>query len=256
MTTLERLLDVRKRRGAGYLVLIDPDKVEPSKLPSLVEQATEAGADGFLVGGSLMVRDQFETVLTRVKQATPLPVMIFPGSLFQVSATADAILYLVLVSGRNPDHLIGNQVVAAPIIRSIGLEAISTAYMLVEGGATTSAEFMSGTRPLPANKPDIAVAHALASEYIGMKLLYFDAGSGADHPVSDAIITSVARATTLPIVVGGGIRTPAEAHQKVKAGASFIVTGTVIEENGRPALLKEFADAVHNGVVKTREKAT
>jgi len=248
MTTLQRLLDIRSRRGAGYLVLIDPDKVDVNALPTLVEQATEAGADGFLVGGSLMVRDQFESVLKLVKRSTPLPVLIFPGSLFQVSATADAILFLVLVSGRNPDHLIGNQVIAAPVIRSLGLEAIATAYMLVEGGATTSAEFMSGTRPLPPHKPDIAVAHALAAGYIGMKLLYFDAGSGADHPVPEAIIRSVARVSTLPIVVGGGIRTPEEARQRVQAGASFIVTGTVIEERGRSSILKEFADAVHTGV--------
>ncbi|MEK6649346.1 MAG: geranylgeranylglyceryl/heptaprenylglyceryl phosphate synthase [Bacteroidota bacterium] len=130
----------------------------------------------------------------------------------------------------------------------MGLEPISTAYMLVEGGATTSAEFMSGTRPLPRNKPDIAVAHALAAEFIGMKLLYFDAGSGADHPVSDAIVRSVAHASSLPIVVGGGIRTPEEAHRKVQAGASFVVTGTIIEEQGHHSILREFADAVHNGV--------
>jgi putative glycerol-1-phosphate prenyltransferase len=248
MKTLQRLLDIRSRRGAGYLVLIDPDKVEMPHLPTLVEQATEAGADAFLIGGSLMVRDQFESVLKLVKNSTSLPVIIFPGSLFQVSSIADAILFLVLVSGRNPDHLIGNQVIASPMIRSMHLEAISTAYMLVEGGVTTSAEFMSGTRPLPHNKPDIAVAHALAAEYMGMKLLYFDAGSGAERPVSDAIIRSVARASTLPIVIGGGIRTPEEAHKKVLAGASFVVTGTIIEERGNHSMLKEFADAVHTGI--------
>ncbi len=248
MTTIQRLLDIRARRGAGYIVLIDPDKVEAGQLPRLVEHATEAGADAFLVGGSLMVRDQFDAVLKLVKNSTTLPVIIFPGSLFQISPVADAILYLVLVSGRNPDHLIGNQVVAAPMLKAMGLEPISTAYMLVEGGATTSAEFMSGTRPLPRNKPDIAVAHALAAEFIGMKLLYFDAGSGADHPVSDAIVRSVAHASSLPIVVGGGIRTPEEAHRKVQAGASFVVTGTIIEEQGHHSILREFADAVHNGV--------
>ncbi|MEK6649830.1 MAG: geranylgeranylglyceryl/heptaprenylglyceryl phosphate synthase, partial [Bacteroidota bacterium] len=153
MSTIQRLLDIRARRGAGYIVLIDPDKVEAGQLPRLVEHATEAGADAFLVGGSLMVRDQFDAVLKLVKNSTTLPVIIFPGSLFQISPVADAILYLVLVSGRNPDHLIGNQVVAAPMLKAMGLEPISTAYMLVEGGATTSAEFMSGTRPLPRNKP-------------------------------------------------------------------------------------------------------
>lgn len=252
MTTIQRLHDIRARRGAGYFVLIDPDKVEAGQIPRLVENATEAGADAFLVGGSLMVRDQFDAILTRVKNSTSLPVIIFPGSLFQISPVADAILYLVLVSGRNPDHLIGNQVVAAPMLKAIGLEPISTAYMLVEGGSTTSAEFMSGTQPLPRNKPDIAVAHALAAEYIGMKLLYFDAGSGADHPVSDAIVRSVAHYSSLPIVVGGGIRTPEEAHRKVQAGASFVVTGTIIEEQGHHSILREFADAVHSGVAAKR----
>ncbi len=252
MTVHQRLLDVLQRRGAGYFVLIDPDKVDPKQLPRLVETATEAGADAFLVGGSLMVRDQFDAVLRIVKGATPLPTIIFPGSLFQISSVADAILYLVLVSGRNPEHLIGNHVIAAPMLKAMSLEPISTAYMIVEGGSTTSAEFMSGTRPLPRNKPDIAVAHALAAEYMGMKTLYFDSGSGAEHPVSDAIIRSVRHYCSLPIIVGGGIRTPDEAHRKVQAGASFVVTGTIIEEQGHHSILKEFADAVHNGVPSSK----
>lgn len=252
MTVHERLLDTQARKGAGYLVLVDPDKVDPKQLPRLIESATEAGADGILVGGSLMVRDQFDAVLRIVKNATPLPTIIFPGSLFQISSVADAILYLVLVSGRNPEYLIGSHVIAAPMLKAMNLEPISTAYMIVEGGATTSAEFMSGTRPLPRHKPDIAVAHALAAEYMGMKMLYFDSGSGADHPVSDAIIRSVRHYSTLPIIVGGGIRTPEEAHRKVQAGASFVVTGTIIEEQGHHSILKEFADAVHNGAATVK----
>ncbi len=159
----------------------------------------------------------------------------------------------MLVSGRNPEYLIGSHVIAAPMLKAMALEPISTAYMIVEGGSTTSAEFMSGTRPLPRNKPDIAVAHSLAAEYMGMKLLYFDSGSGAEHPVSDAIIRSVRHYCSLPIVVGGGIRTPEEAHRKVQAGATFVVTGTIIEEKGHHSILKEFADAVHGGVSKAKQ---
>jgi phosphoglycerol geranylgeranyltransferase len=137
MTTLEKLAEVRKTRGAGYLILIDPDKIDSAKLPSFVRDATEAGADGFLVGGSLLLSNEIEKLIQLIKSNTSLPVIIFPGSLFQVSPVADAILFLLLISGRNPEHLIGNQVTAAPIIKRIGLEAISTGYMLIEAGKTT-----------------------------------------------------------------------------------------------------------------------
>ncbi|MGB2869650.1 MAG: geranylgeranylglyceryl/heptaprenylglyceryl phosphate synthase [Bacteroidota bacterium] len=246
MHTLERLQKIKEDRGAGYLVLIDPDKNDPTTLPRFVRDATEMGADAFLVGGSLMFSNEFDQVLGVIKQNTSVPVIIFPGSLFQVSSVADAILFLILISGRNPEHLIGNQVAAAPVIRKMGLEAISTGYMLIEAGKTTSAEFMSNTKPIPHNKPDIAVAHALAAEMIGMKLLYLDAGSGADFPVPDAMIQKISKYCGLPMIVGGGIRTPEEAHKKVQAGASFVVTGTVIEENSHMPLIREFAEAVHS----------
>jgi phosphoglycerol geranylgeranyltransferase len=165
----------------------------------------------------------------------------------QVSPLADAILFLVLISGRNPDYLIGNQVIAAPIIRRSGLEALSTGYMLVEAGNTTSAEFMSNTKPIPRDKPDIALAHALAAELIGMKLLYLDAGSGARESVSDDMLRTIAQRCSLPIIVGGGIRTPEEARKKVEAGASFVVTGTITELNNHHSFIREFAEAVHTG---------
>lgn len=250
MGTLERLLTIKNEKGAGYLILLDPDKVRDNEISEFVRDATEAGADGFLIGGSLLVSNHFEKTVQTLKRNTTLPVVIFPGSLFQVSASADAILFLVLISGRNPEHLIGNQVVAAPIIRNIGLEAISTGYMLVESGTTTSAEFISNTKPLPRNKPEIAVAHAIAAETIGMKLLYLDAGSGADAPVPDAMIGAIARHCSLPMMIGGGIRTPQQAHEKVRAGASFVVTGTILEEHNHRSVIKEFADAVHSARVK------
>ena len=128
----------------------------------------------------------------------------------------------------------------------MGLETISTGYMLIDGGKTTSVEFMSNTRPIPSNKADIAVAHALAAEMIGMKILYLEAGSGAEHPVPDIMIQKVSKYCSLPLIVGGGIRNPEEARKKVEAGASFIVTGTIIEENGNSSMLKEFADAIHH----------
>ncbi|MBM4169687.1 MAG: geranylgeranylglyceryl/heptaprenylglyceryl phosphate synthase [Ignavibacteria bacterium] len=245
MSTWQRLLKIRQDRGAGYFILIDPDKVEGGNLADFVRSATEASVDGFLVGGSLILSDGFDERIREIKQNTSLPVMIFPGSLFQISSSADAILFLVLISGRNPDHLIGNQVVAAPIIKKMQLEAISTGYMLIGTGKMTSAEFMSNTKPIPAHKPDIAVAHAIAAETIGMKLLYLDAGSGADGTIPETMIAAIARHCSLPIAIGGGIRTPEEAARKVAAGASFIVTGTIHEEQAHRELMREIVDAVH-----------
>jgi putative glycerol-1-phosphate prenyltransferase len=247
MTTYDRLLKVRQERGAGYFVLLDPDKNDLESLPSFIREATEAGADGFLVGGSLMLTNVFEDHLRTIKQNTSVPVIIFPGSIMQVSPLADAILFLVLISGRNPDYLIGNQVIAAPIVRRAGLEALSTGYMLIEAGNTTSAEFMSNTKPIPRDKPDIALAHALAAELIGMKLVYLDAGSGARESVSDDMLRTIAQRCSLPIIVGGGIRTPEDARKKVEAGASFVVTGTITELNNHRSFIREFAEAVHAG---------
>lgn len=246
MTTFQRLMTIRKERGAGYLVLIDPDKNEKDKLAAFVHEATRAGVDGFLVGGSLLLTDEFESHLQTIKGNTTVPVLIFPGSLFQVSSIADALLFLVLISGRNPDHLIGNQVIAAPIVKKTGLETISTGYMLIEAGNMTSAEFMSNTKPLPRNKPDIALAHALAAELIGMKILYLDAGSGAEASVPDETIRTISSHCPLPLIVGGGIRTPQEARRKAEAGASFVVTGTVTERDDLGSLVEEFATAIHS----------
>ncbi len=250
MTTFDRLMSSRKQRGAGYLILIDPDKIQEDRLPAFVRNATEAGVDGFLFGGSLVMTGEFEKHITVIKRNTTLPVVIFPGSLSQISPAADAILFLVLISGRNPDHLIGNQVLAAPIIKKLGLEAISTGYMLIGTGTMTSAEFISNTKPIPQHKPEIALAHALAAETIGMKCLYLDAGSGADQSVSDEMITTLSRHCSLPMIIGGGIREPEDARRKVEAGASFIVTGTIMEEQGHSDLIRRFAEAVHSAKVK------
>ncbi len=240
------LLQSAQTRGASYLVLIDPDKIANEKLPAFVEQATADGVDGFLVGGSLIVDDSFERCITTIKKHTTVPTVIFPGGLMQISKEADAILFLSILSGRNPEHLIGSQVLAAPIVKKIGLEAISTAYMLVESGKTTSAEFMSNTRPLPRHKPDIAVAHALAAEILGFKMIYLEAGSGAEQSVPEEMIGAVSKYCSVPLIVGGGLRTPEDAHRKVLAGAKFIVTGTVLEKDGSANLVKEFAAAIHS----------
>ncbi|MDZ7374020.1 MAG: geranylgeranylglyceryl/heptaprenylglyceryl phosphate synthase [candidate division KSB1 bacterium] len=245
MSVYERLLQAASEKGAGYLVLLDPDKNDENGLRRAAEQAQESGADALLVGGSLLLTPGFQAAVRAVRSVARVPVIIFPGSTHQVCAEADAILFLSLISGRNPMHLIGLQVIAAPLIKAMGIEAIGTGYILVESGRMTSAEFMSDTRPIPREKPDIAKAHALAAEYLGMKLVYLEAGSGAQYPVPDEMVKAVAEYVTVPVVVGGGIRTPEEAHRKARAGARFVVIGNVLEDRGSPQLLREFADAIH-----------
>ncbi|MCX6137072.1 MAG: geranylgeranylglyceryl/heptaprenylglyceryl phosphate synthase [Ignavibacteriales bacterium] len=245
MSIYQTLLSASASQGAAYCVLVDPDKIAPETVAPFIEQATEAGVDAFFVGGSLVMADTFEECIRSMKAHTTKPVVIFPGSIQQISKSADAILFLSIISGRNAEHLIGDQVLAAPIIRKMNLEAISTGYMLIESGKTTSAEFMSGTRPIPRDKPDIAAAHALAAEYLGFKLVYLEAGSGADQSVPEEMIAAVAHYCSIPLIVGGGLRTPEAAQKKVKAGARFIVTGNVLESGSSASLIKEFADAIH-----------
>ncbi|MGQ9561590.1 MAG: geranylgeranylglyceryl/heptaprenylglyceryl phosphate synthase [Candidatus Oleimicrobiaceae bacterium] len=245
MRVYDYLMATRERRGAGYLVLFDPDKEEVVKAAARAELCQEAGVDALLVGGSLLLTPAFEHLLAELKKRLHIPLIIFPGGVRQVSPHADAILFMSLVSGRNPEHLIGDQVVAAPLVKACGLEPIPTAYMLIESGQTTSAEYMSNTRPIPRHKPDIAAATALAAEFLGMKLIYLEAGSGAAHSVPPEMIKAVSSYVTLPVVVGGGITSPQEARAKVDAGASFVVTGNVLEGGNDVQLVRRFAEAVH-----------
>ena len=245
MTIYQKLIAIHKSRGAGYLVLIDPDKQRPEELSKFARTCEAQGADGLLVGGSLLLNDDFDKAVKAIKKAVRIPVILFPGNGRQLSRHADAVLFMSLISGRNAHFLIGEQVVSAPLVRALGIEPISMGYMLVESGSTTAAEFMSHTKPLPRHKPEIAAAHALAAEYLGMKLVYLEAGSGAEQSVPEAMIQAVRKTVTIPVIVGGGIREPEDANSKVKAGASFVVTGNVLEKSGNNRLIREFADAIH-----------
>lgn len=236
--------EVLKRHRAGYLVLIDPEQCEVASCAKLARDIEQAGADAILLGGSFLTTE-LHPIAETLKSATRLPIVLFPGDSMHLTAHADAILYLSLISGRNPNYLIGEQVKAAPWIQRYALEPIPTGYLLIESGNRTAVEFMSGTMPIPRDKPDIAGPHALAAQYLGMKLVYLEAGSGAKHPVPNAMITAVKARISIPLIVGGGIRTPELAEQRVNAGADFIVTGNVLEETGSLALMKQFADAVH-----------
>ncbi len=245
MKTFEYLLDIRGRKGAGFLLLLDPDKLANENLGNIVKHAQNSGVDAFLVGSSLMTRDVFEKSLGEIKKHAKVPVIIFPGSLFQISGQADAILFLSVLASRNTDLIVGNHVHAAPLIRQHKLETIAMAYLLVESGKLTSAHFMSDSFPIPREKPEIAAAYAMAAEMFGMKLVYLEAGSGANESVPGEMVQKVARAVNIPVIVGGGIRNPEKARELAQAGASFIVTGNFFEHDGNSNRLREFAKAVH-----------
>jgi len=245
MKTYEKLIALKKTR-ASYFCLIDPDKLNKFQAVETAIKCEKNGADGILVGGSIMLKNNFEQNLKIIKENVKIPVLIFPGIFNFVSPFADALLLLSVITSRNPQMLIGEQVRAAPLIKHHNLETIGTGYMLIESGETTSVHFMSGSMPLPRTKNDIAVAHALAGQYLGMKTIYLDAGSGAKNPVPDEMITAIRQNVDLPIILGGGIDTPEIAAQKAKAGADFIVTGNILEKNNNPKLIREFADAIHS----------
>lgn len=243
-SVLDYFNEVLRKHNAGYFVLIDPEQCEVDKCTKLAVEIEQAGADAILLGGSFLTND-LHPIAKALKHETELPIVLFPGDSMHLTPYADAILYISLISGRNPNYLIGEQVKAAPWIQRYALKPIPTGYMLIEGGNTTAVEFMSGTVPIPRDKPDIAGPHALAAEYLGMQMVYLEAGSGAAHPVPDEMISAVKNQISIPLIVGGGIRTPKIAAEKVKAGADFIVTGNVLEKNGSFELMKAFANAVH-----------
>jgi phosphoglycerol geranylgeranyltransferase len=248
MNIYNYLLQTIEKKGAAYLILLDPDKLTPDKLEHFIKKCVDAQVDGFLAGGSLMLNGDFDGFIENLKQVTKLPIIIFPGSINQVSSHADAILFLSVVSGRNPEHLIGKHVLSAPLIKRANLEPISTGYILVESGTSTTAQYMSGSLPIPRNKPEIAAATALASEYLGMKLIYLEAGSGAQQTVPNEMVKAVSSVCSVPIIVGGGIKSPNIAREKVDYGAKIIVTGNFFENENNWSLIKEFADAVHKNV--------
>ncbi|UCF78959.1 MAG: geranylgeranylglyceryl/heptaprenylglyceryl phosphate synthase [Candidatus Eiseniibacteriota bacterium] len=199
----ERLLSVATRRGSAFLVLVDPDAVRPDAAADFAALCNEGGADGFLVGGSLTFSGNLDELIRSIKRSSSLPVVLFPGNACQISESADAILFLSLLSSRNPDFLIGEHVKAAPIVRRLSLEVVPTAYLLIESGTLTSVQYVTQSLPIPREKTDIAVAHALAGEYLGMKLVYLEAGSGAKLPVPREMIEAVCAAGSLPVAVGG-----------------------------------------------------
>lgn len=237
----------RKQMGkSGFAVLVDPDNISLSEMPKLAELCNDAEVDYLFVGGSLVVKDQLDQCIQNFKAESDIPVVLFPGSHAQVSPYADALLYLSLISGRNPDLLIGQHVVSAPAIRSSGLEVISTGYIVVDGGVPTTVSYMSHSAPVPANKPDIAMCTAWAGELQGKHVIYMDAGSGANNPISHEMLQKVSSTIDIPLIVGGGIKTPEKVYDNCQAGANIIVVGNAIEKD--PMLIKDLVQATKHEI--------
>lgn len=214
----------------------------------LADRCTNAKVDYIFLGGSLVITHHLDECVQQLKKSCNIPVVLFPGSHTQVSRYADALLYLSVISGRNPELLIGQHVISAAMVKMSGLEVISTGYMVIDGGAPTTVSYISNTAPIPSNKDDIAMCTAMAGEMLGMKVIYMDAGSGARLPIPESMINRVASHVNIPVIVGGGIRDAEKAYLNCKAGADVIVVGNAIEKD--LSLIKEMADAVHSVPVR------
>ena len=240
MAIYDKFQDKSRKKLA---VLIDPDKPTDAQIMSIIDKAKAADVDFFFVGGSLLVTDSLDHCIKLIKEHCDIPVLIFPGNSLQISKYCDGFLLLSLISGRNPEMLIGRHVIAAPYLKLYGNEIIPTGYMLIDSGKATSVTYMSDTTPIPHDKDDIAMCTAIAGEMLGLKLIYLEAGSGALMPVSTSMISKVSQMIKIPLIVGGGIKTPEMAADAVKAGADVIVIGTAFEKE--PELLQQFAKAIH-----------
>ena len=212
-------------------VLIDPDKTDIKKLQKTIDAANKANIDFFLVGGSLLLKNNLEETIVFIKKHSKKKVYLFPGNLSQICSKADGILLLSLISGRNADLLIGNHVQAAPLLKQSKLHIIPTGYMLIDSGTATTVSYISNTTPIPANKPEIAACTALAGEQLGLRYIYLEAGSGAQNAVSPQTIKAVRKMISIPLIVGGGIRSAAQIEAAFTAGADIVVIGTAIEKD-------------------------
>lgn len=237
MSIRQRLNDLREGKRKGIAVLIDPDKTPVDHAERVARNLRQFAPDLVLVGGSLITVGDFDARVNALRQAIDHPLVLFPGSPTQLTGAVDAVLLLSLLSGRNPELLIGQHVVAAPRIRELQLEAVATGYLLIDGGKPTTASYISGTAPIPRDKPEIAAATALAGQQLGMHCIYLDAGSGAALPVPLETIAAVRKMVDLPIIVGGGIRSRDQLDAAQRAGADLVVVGTALEHS--PELIAE-----------------
>lgn len=235
----------KKQKGhKSFAVLIDPDKVNKALLDEITSLAIQSNVDYLFLGGSLVVSNHLDECIQHIKQNCDIPIILFPGSPSQISRYADALLYLSMISGRNPELLIGQHVISAPFVKQSGLEIISTGYMVIDGGAPTTVSYISNALPIPSDKNEIAMCTAMAGEMLGMKLIYMDAGSGAKRAITESMIEKVAKCIEAPLVIGGGIVDAEKAYRNCKAGADIIVVGNAIEKDA--SMIKEMSAAIHS----------
>ena len=246
---IKKIQSRRKQDKKQIAVLIDPESSNTQDIIQLVRLSEDVGVDYFFVGGSTANHEDMDAALTTLKEISDIPTLIFPGSVQQLNNKADGLLYLSLISGRNPELLIGKHVESVPFLRKSNLEVIPTAYLLIDGGKESTVAYISNTTPIPAEKPDITVATALAGQYLGMQLIYLEAGSGAKNAVAASTITAVRQSTSVPLIVGGGIRTPEKAAIAAEAGADIIVIGNILEKD--PNMITDLSIAVHTANTKS-----
>lgn len=244
MSAFKVNLDQRNDASPFLWVLVDPDRFEESNLNFILNPNSASILSGFLVGSSLQTTSSYDQFLESFRTKTTLPLVLFPGSGMQISSHADGLLLLTLISGRNPEYLIGQHVAYAAVLRDSGLDLIPTGYLLIDGGKSTTAHYVTQTLPIPGDKPDIAAMTALAGAQLGLKVIYLDCGSGAHKPVSAAMVAAVRQAVDLPIVVGGGITHAEQILALRQAGADWIVVGNAIEQN--PAMLEELTQKLRD----------
>lgn len=236
------LLSLLTNADKKFAVLIDPDKCSRQGVEKLAA-AGNGHVDFFFYGGSLLTGNTHDLFLSVIRKNCSVPVVLFPGNYLQINRNADGILLLSLISGRNPELLIGKHVIAAPYLRASGLEILPTGYMLIESGKPTAVSYMSNSNPIPGDQDGIAACTAMAGEMLGLKIIYLDGGSGALTPVSTRMISHVRKNITLPLIIGGGIQTPDQAAGTARAGANVVVVGNAIEND--PSVLMEMSDAIH-----------
>ncbi|MGL2965656.1 geranylgeranylglyceryl/heptaprenylglyceryl phosphate synthase [Flavobacterium sp. XGLA_31] len=225
------ILDAKSGNQKLLAILLDPDKLDLHSIDTVISKIKGAPVTHILVGGSSFEGNHLDAMLTLIKEKTALPVVLFPGNPSQISAKADGILFLQLLSGRNPDYLIGHQIAAVPILEQTQLEIISTGYILIESGSETAVERVTQTTPLDRNNADYVAQTAKAGELIGNKLIYLEAGSGAQKAVPLEMIAAVAERISVPLIVGGGIRSKAGIEAAFAHGADMVVIGTAFEND-------------------------
>lgn len=241
---IENYLNETLKEHKLHFTLIDPDEQTPQEAVEIAKQAKKANTDAILVGGSITDQEDLNITVKSLKENVDLPVILFPGNISGVSKYADAILFMSLLNSTNPYWITGAQALSAPSIKKMGIETIPMGYLIIEPGGTVG--WVGDSKPIPRKKPDLALAYAMAAEFLGMRVIYLEAGSGADTHIPVEFIMKVKKLTNLMVIVGGGIKTAQDAIEVKEAGADIVITGTVVEEtNDAYKKIKELTDVIH-----------